>query len=81
MEPYIIDGVTIERVRAHRPYALMVDFTFGKTLEIERGHDPKKVAEAHNRVARNPKVIDRIYLTDSCGTLMTFWSKEWVSHE
>ena len=59
------------------PYKLVALFTFGKRLVIAAGHNPTVVREAESRVARNPKVIDRIVLEDLTGPLETIWSREW----
>jgi len=59
------------------PYRLVVRFTFGKETVQASGHNPCEVRAAERTVARNPKVIDRIELRDSCGCLETIWSRHW----
>lgn len=79
MKPYNICGVDIERVNVPGPYVLLVKFTDGdRWKEIERGHNPNVVYAAHNKVARNPRVIDRIEFHDGTGCLETIWSRDWT---
>jgi hypothetical protein len=56
----------------------MVKYVHGHWQEIENCHNPQHARDAHNRVARNPKVIDRIELHDHEGSIETIWSRSWI---
>lgn len=76
-EPYIIDGIKIERVRASPTFKLIVYFTFGKILVQAQCYMPSHVRAAHDQVARNPKVIKRIEMHDHEGCIDTIWDNTW----
>ena len=59
------------------PYKLVVVFTHGATKVLHRSHSPVEARAAHDRVSRNPKVIERIELHDHEGVLETIWNKNW----
>ena len=60
------------------PYSLVAVMTAGHEITIARGHCPRSVRTAHNRVSRNPAAVSRIELRDLTGTLETVWAKTWT---
>jgi hypothetical protein len=78
MQPYIIDGITIERVAPKGPYSLVIVWKHGVESVQANGHNPQLVRAAESQITRNSRVISRIELRDLTGPLETIWAADWI---